>query len=455
MGPPRRQPGWSRRSLLFAGAAAAGATFAGPFEVLAKAGKWIGPSPEYGPLAPVPDDATGLPLLSLPAGFRYVSFSWTGDPMEDGSPTPARHDGGAALRGPSGRVHYVRNHELQFPAAPRRSFAPAGSSWDPGGAPGGTTTVMFDPEQGSHLGTYPSLSGTVRNCAGGPTPWNTWLSCEETLVSPGGAAGLQRTHGWVFEVPATGPADPTPLVDLGRFVHEAAAVDPETGFVYLTEDRNISGLYRFVPDHYGRLRDGGRLEMLRIPGLPVFNTGTGLASGSTFEVDWVPIDAPAQGPILQGLSQGGAFFRRGEGLWHGSGRIHFTCTSAGAAGAGQVWALDPRRDLLKLLFESPGATLLDRPDNVTISPQGSVLLCEDGARPNFLRGLTRRGEIFDFARNDMVLPSSPNGVVAPGDYRFSELAGASFDAEGKWLFVNVQTPGVTLAITGPWESGPL
>ncbi|UCE86782.1 MAG: DUF839 domain-containing protein [Deltaproteobacteria bacterium] len=458
-----KQPGIERRALLKGGVALAASVGIGaPFEALARGVSRLEASPDYGPLAPVDDAHTGLPLLRLPREFQYVSMSWTGDPMTHEGRVPGSHDGGAALPGPAGRVHYVRNHEQSFrPDVPSLAapFAPRNTSYDAGNAPGGTTTVVFDPKQGRHVRTEPSLSGTVRNCAGGPTPWNSWLTCEETLVGPDNApfgAVLHETHGWVFEVPAVSRARPEPIVGLGRFVHEAAAVDPRTGAVYQTEDQNDSGIYRFLPERLGRLRDGGTLQMLRIAGQPRFDTSHGVAVGSVFPVEWATIADPTRGPYGQGLDQGGARFRRGEGMWYGSERIFFTCTTAGAAGKGQVWELDPVESRLKLLFESPGPGVLNNPDNVTVSPRGGIVLCEDGSGPDsFVRGLTRAGEIFDFVKNDVVLDASPNGVIEPGDYRTSEFAGASFSPDGRWLFVNVQVPGITFAITGPWERGTL
>jgi secreted PhoX family phosphatase len=458
-----QKPGIQRRDFLKGSVAIAASVGLGaPFEALAASGTRLDASPDYGPLGPVDDRNTGLPLLQLPREFSYVSMSWTGDPMRHGGQVPSRHDGGAALRGPGGRVHYVRNHEQSFvpgPPALASSFAPRILSYDGGNAPGGTTTVVFDPDSGGHLHTIPSLSGTVRNCAGGPTPWNSWLSCEETLDGPGDAAfgaDLEQTHGWVFEVPAHKRAKPDPIVGLGRFVHEAAAVDPRTGVVYQTEDQRSSGIYRFVPDRPGRLHRGGTLQMLRIAGQPRFDTSDGVATGSVFPVEWVTVSDPANDPFSQGFDAGGAVFKRGEGMWYGSDHIFFTCTSAGAAGEGQVWELDPAGNRLRLIFESPAPEVLDNPDNIALSPRGGIVVCEDGSGPDsFVRGLTRAGEIFDFVKNDVSLEASPNGVVAPGDYRGSEFAGASFTPDGRWLFVSVQTPGITFAITGPWERGTL
>lgn len=170
----------------------------------------------YGPLQPASPNGE----LLLPAGFSYVAFGQTGTPMSDGNPTPARHDGMAAFAGEDGTIRLVRNHEQS------QGTAFASPSYDPAAA-GGTTTLVFDPEEMRLLETSPSLSGTIRNCAGGPTPHGSWLSCEETFTG----LDVETPHGYVFEVPvdADGPVEPVPYKAMGRFTHEAVAVDPATG----------------------------------------------------------------------------------------------------------------------------------------------------------------------------------------------------------------------------------
>ncbi len=458
----------SRRFFVQGGSATAAAlAVSNPFEAFAHWGRRR-KGRGYGPLFETHDLNTGLPLIKLPKGFRYVSFGWTGDPMVNGDPTPPGHDGAAALWGPWGRIYYVRNHELRAnPEGLTESFARRRLTYDKGQAPGGTTTVVFDARRGRYLRTVPSLSGTIRNCAGGPTPWNSWLTCEETLDEPGAARGdaeLEQTHGWVFEVPALRRARPQPIKGMGRFVHEAAAVDPYTGIVYETEDRGESGIYRFVPKYYGALHYGGRQQALKVLGHPSLDTATGdIPVGSVFDVGWVdiadperPHDTPGDGGgvFSQGFGQGAASFRRGEGMWYGNGKIYFVSTSGGAAGEGQIWALNPRRNKLKLVYESPSEEVLDNPDNIAISPRGGILLCEDGDLDGlYMRGLTPRGEIFDFAQNNIVLNGEVNGIA--GDFRGREWAGASFSPDGRWLLVSIQTPGVTFAITGPWRRGAL
>ncbi len=409
----------------------------------------------YGPLGPVADGTTGLPLLHLPPGFRYVTFGWTGDALDDGLSTPAWHDGMAAFPTADGLVRLVRNHESRDGVA----FAPR-PLYDPNGG-GGTTTLDFDPASGALVRAHASLTGTAVNCAGGPTPWGSWLTCEETVLGPGGDPDYRLPHGYIFEVPADGAAEATaePYRAMGRFVHEAIAIDPATGIVYETEDQRNSGLYRFLPEQPGNLATGGRLEMLAIDGAPGYDARAGQTVGTWHRVSWTPIADPDPPDIandsvyLQGVAGGGATFARLEGIWYAGGRVYVVSTTGGDADAGQVWEYEPSGERIRLLFESPGTDVLDMPDNITVSPRGGLVLCEDGDTDNYVRGLTLGGDIFPFAKNHVVLDGERHGIA--GDFRHREFAGAVYSPAGDWLFVNVQTPGITFAITGPWADGPL
>lgn len=434
----------SRRGFLRSGAAV-GATSAllgmmGATTASAKPGR--GPRQAennggYGPLEPAP----GGELL-LPAGFSYVAFGHTGTPMSGGRPTPGMHDGMAAFAGDDGRIRLVRNHEQSEGAA----FA--SPSYDAAAA-GGTTTMVFDPEKMELVDTYPSLTGTIRNCAGGPTPWGSWLSCEETFTG----LDVDTPHGYVFEVPAgaDGPVDPVPYKEMGRFTHEAVAIDEASGIVYQTEDRGSAGFYRFVPNKPGELAAGGKLQMLAIKDKPGFDTRLGQRPNRTLPVEWVDIDDPdpdsddSLAVARQGWDKGAAVFARLEGCWFGGGSIYLVSTNGGDAGIGQVWEYRARGNSggqLSLVYESTNPDLLESPDNICVSPNtGGLVLCEDGSGKDLLRGVTNRGEIFDLAE----LNSSNT----------SELAGATFSPDGKILFFNVQSPGITYAITGPWERGAL
>ncbi|MCZ7430481.1 alkaline phosphatase PhoX [Streptomyces sp. WMMC1477] len=446
-----RQPagdGIERRGFLrgAAGAAAAGVAFSALSARTASAAPaTFALDPGYGPLRPVRDQATGLELLMLPRGFEYISYGWTNDLMDDGVRTPGSHDGMAAFRR-GDRVHLVRNHER------RDGTAFTSPAYNPE-AGGGTSNLVFDPDAGRWLESYGSLGSTVRNCAGGPTPWGTWLTCEETFETRAG-----KRHGYVFEVPCEGKGDPRPFTAMGRFNHEAVAVDPATGHVYETEDRGDACLYRFVPTVPGDLAKGGRLEALRIGEAAYDTRRDGERSYGT--VSWVPVDEadPAEDTVRkQAQARGAAVFGRLEGAWYGNDRIYVISTNGGPAGQGQVFELDPATGRFRVLFASPGAEVLNAPDNMCVSPRGGLVLCEDGGGTEYVHGLTTEGGIFRFAANAVDLRGGTAGKdVRPDDYRGSEWAGSCFEPKnGNWLFVNVQSPGITLAITGPWRQGAL
>ena len=390
----------------------------------------------------VADETTGAELLRLPPGFTYKSYSWSLDPTDDGRVVSGLHDGMGAFLGADGRtVTLVRNHEITL--APLLADRPV---YDPT-CGGGTTTLRFDLATGEWLDTRVSLAGTYKNCAGGPTPWGSWLTCEETTADPSTHA-VARRHGFVFEVPADGPGDPRPLVGLGRFEHEAAAVDPATGVVYLTEDERRAGLYRFVPGSgaagAATLRAPGRLQMLALD-------AKAAGFGSALPVGWVDIDDPEalgrRSVYRQGAAGGGMTFKRLEGCWFDDGLLYFVSTTGGAAGKGQVWELDVVRDRLRLLYESPGRATLDMPDNVVYLPGLGLMLCEDGGTPTRLRLLTADGAVVTVVENAAVL----DGLKGlRGDFRGGEWCGVC--RVGDWLFANLQLPGVTVAITGPWDS---
>ncbi|MBW8312552.1 MAG: PhoX family protein [Rhizobium sp.] len=456
----------SRRRLLQGslglGAAALGLSPVG--RLLAQAGHTNLVHPGYGPLAPVKDLATGLPLLQLPQGFSYTSFGWESEALSDGRPCPGKHDGMGVVGAEGSVITLVRNHEVKYQQV--GSFAPAEATYDPDCA-GGTVTLRFDTARGELVEARPSLSGTLVNCAGGATPWGTWLSCEEIVSDAGERVrfednafrNLARSHGFVFEVPAHGLAKPEPLVGLGQMKHEAASVDPATGTVYLTEDHEPeAGFYRFLPAKPGELIRGGRLQMLQAVGVPDLRTGRRM--GEVFKVRWVDIEFPERGRdsqggpaglSRQGVANGASLFTRLEGVIVGDGRVFFTSTSGGNAGCGQLWSYRPGEETLELVFESSSREVLDYPDNIILSPRGGLVICEDSEQPvQRLYGMTGGGGLFEFCRNNVVLDGFRG---FDGDFREEEWAGACFSPDGKWLFANIYEPGFTVAITGPWKPG--
>jgi secreted PhoX family phosphatase len=355
----------------------------------------------------------------------------------------------AAFPGGGSRVRLVRNHE-------RGNGTPFSGAYYDGSGSGGTRTLVFDTKEGSLIECSDSISGTLRNCAGGPTPWGSWLTCEETTAFAGAA------HGYVFDVPANGFGDPAPIRDMGRFSHEAVAVDPITGYIYETEDAGgSSGFYRYVPNKRYRPAEGGSLYMLKVKRAVNVNLGASYPNGTTLDVEWVPIATPYdESPTMpgnfvwaQGQLLGAATFARLEGCWYGNDKKIYIVSTSGGTGQGQIWEYDPKAEQISLLFQSPGAAVLNAPDNITVSPRGGLVLCEDGSGDEFLHGLTIDGQIFPFAKNSVVLNGERNGIV--GSFTGSEFAGACYSPDGEWLFVNAQSPGITFAITGPWGTGGL
>lgn len=413
----------------------------------------------YGPLRPVADEATGLPLLQLPEGFSYRSFGWAGEDLAEGlGKIPGDADGMGLVRSEGEVFTLVRNHEIVSLAG---SFGPASSHYN---APcgGGTVTLRYDRAAGKLIEARGSLSGTLNNCAGGTTPWGSWLSCEE-IVTPANYAGahkgqplqVQKAHGFVFEVPADGASDARPLTALGQFRHEAAAVDPRDGVVYLTEDHRPAGFYRMLPKTPGKLIEGGRLQMLWVKAQSDLRRG--LKTGQRFDVDWVDIENPEagwvegggiDGVLQQGRAQGASLFTRLEGLIIGEDEVFFTATDGGDASVGQVFRFVPSSQTLELFYESPSSAVLDYPDNICLGPNGLLVLCEDSDQPvQRLYGLDRAGGLFELARNNTQLE---NVFGHSGDFRGAEWAGACFSPDGRTLFANVYRPGFTVAITGPF-----
>ncbi len=473
---------------------------------------------DYGPLRPTTAVNSREKWLALPEGFEYSIFGKTGSTMTDGLRAPRSSDGMGSFAGPAGTTTLIRNQEIRFNSPPS---TPPGPNDPPTGftqgdfviqatadaydrtAGGGTTTLRFDPTRfrtpsGGLVEHFVSLTGTVVNCAGGVALRDAgWLTCEEIVVNaatPGSRAGsepkTEQPHGYVFLTPLVGPtpgrpAASRPLTAMGRFSHEAAAVDETTGTIYLTEDAGSgrgSGFYRFLPKDPTDLGKGGELQILGLRNRPSADLRERQTMGDPLAVTWITVQDPdpkdeAPNAVFQaGFAAGAAKFNRLEGCWRGAGSIFFSSTSGGdakngdvnsdgfAEGYGQVWEYVPigtKGGQLILLYESPDGDVLDSPDNIVVSPRGGLVICEDdssdknvgagdtspffGEDKNRLIGLTLQGTAFPFAEN--VLSES-------------ELAGACWSADGQFLFVNMfgfdeAGTGGTMAITGPWERGAL
>lgn len=423
----------------------------------------------FGELIPDPKG-----VFELPKGFTYKVISRAGDLMADGLLVPGEPDGMATFPGPDGRTILICNHEMSAEPANLGAFGKdyeliaklkPGMLYDAGRgkAPslGGTTRLIFDTAAQKVEKVELSLGGTLRNCAGGPTPWNSWLTCEENVQRAEG--NFERDHGYVFEVPATPGllAPPNPIRAMGRFNHEAVAVDPKSGAVYQTEDRSDGLIYRYLPTVPGDLHKGGKLQALVVkdrascdtrnwPAEPGAAVPPRIEKGTPLAVEWIDVEdveAPKDDLRDRGFAKGAARFARGEGMWYGNDAVYFACTNGGPVRHGQVWKYTPspaegtpaEKDspaTLELFLEADAASILENCDNLTVAPWGDLVLCEDGPGHNYLLGVTPKGEIYRMGRCSLSQ---------------SELAGATFSPDGSTLFVNIQHNHMTLAITGPWH----
>jgi secreted PhoX family phosphatase len=421
----------------------------------------------YGPLVPDPEG-----ILALPAGFTYTILTYSGRTrLESGEFTPGKHDGTAAFPGPRGTTLLVNNHELKGPRAnwPHPVPLTEGLVYDPA-ASGGCTVVEVRPD--GRVAEWVGIAGTSTNCAGGSTPWGTWLTCEENS-DRAGVNGMTKDHGYVFEVdPCDRRAnrDPKPLKFFGRYDHEAVVIDPRRGHAYLTEDASgPNGLfYRWTPPKgftYGPRRfrsladDAGVLQAPKCydsGGRFVDDLSRATRIGTVYGVDWIDVpDRDARTVAVRKQFDEITRARKLEGMWWGDGGAYIVSSyaraeSPGAAHDGQVWFYDPKRRTLTLkvlLGVNPDPSTdgaLDGPDNITVSPYGGIVLAEDGEGVQHLFGATDSGRTYPIARNDL-------NIGTEEEPEYSEFAGVTFSPDGKTLYANIQTPGILLAITGPWK----
>lgn len=419
----------------------------------------------YGPLIEDPEK-----IMDLPKGFSYRIISRLGERMTDGFYVPGHPDGMGTFQGPDGMTIVLRNHE-NFPEylprygpfgpenelvrrLSRRSFYDRGRE---GGPPlGAVTTLVYNTETQEVQKQFLSLAGTLVNCSGGVTPWNTWLSCEEIFQNP--SFSLAKKHGYVFEVPASAEpmiAKPEPLKAMGRFVHEAVAADPRTNILYMTEDKLDGLFYRFLPVRPGKLEEGGRLQCLGIdskPGMDMRNWEERRAEqGEILPVKWIDledVDSKKDDLRIRGFEKGASLFASGEGVAYFEGIVYFNCTNGGSIKAGQIWQYVPSTfegtekegespGTLELFVEIDDRNVTENPDQMTGTPWGDLFVCEDGFGEQHLIGVTPQRKIYPFARN--VLDES-------------EFAGICFSPDGSTAFVNYLNVGYTFAIRGPWKS---
>lgn len=466
-------PGMDRRTLLRGTAVLGGAAvLGGPLQALgmrAAAGSPPSASAGYGPLVDKGE-------LFLPAAFSYVVLDRQGTPMRDGRPTPGIFDGMGAFPGPNDTTILIRNHENRERAGEQKVVTGPRFEYDESSFGGCTKVIVERDAQGlpARRESFAVLGGTSTNCAGGITPWKTWITCEEVVKR---TAGVK--HGYCFEIDAyaDGPVVAVPIPQAGRFVHEAVAwLDKK---LYLTEDRGLQAdalrgtigacLYRYVPDRApGRGGDlaatTGVLEALKLVGQPNANMDTGRVVGRPYKVEWVTVDEPDHEDDtdnrrdrvrgftptrVQAADKGAAYFDRQEGIWVDHGKVYFDCTTGGAQNLGQIWEYDQGRETLTLIYESTDRNTMENPDNVVIVPQtGDVFAQEDSSGEQYVRGVTQDGQIYDFARTKT---------------RDNEFCGGCFDPSGRIFFLNQQGDrgdlpdgplngeAVTYAIWGPFQ----
>jgi secreted PhoX family phosphatase len=413
----------------------------------------------YGPLQ---DDPRGV--VELPRGFRYRIISGEGSRLSNNDPVPSDHDGMAAFRGRRrGTTVLVRNHELNATDNTSDNEPVRGNNpYDPApDAPGGTTAIVVDNDTRREIRDFVTSSGQSNNCAGGATPWGTWLTCEETF---------EDVHGYVFEVDPNNPQSDlskTPITGMGKFSHEAADIDPDTGIAYLTEDdpsgsantevedpsqepvASASFLYRYIPNNKakrpGALQEGGQLQVMTIEeGLPGPGPNADIFQrGQRFGVGWADIINPDAAHQEALTKDGVVRFNRLEGAFFRDGVFWFDDTNGGEQRLGQIFRYFPRTNTLELFYEGNDSSKIESPDNITLTPWGDLWFAEDEAVPegsgdgrNRIMGVTPGGQVYRFARN------------VKSD---SEFAGPTFSPDGRTFFVNIQNPGLTLAIWGPFR----
>jgi uncharacterized protein len=471
---------FNRRKVLGIASGTVAATMFGPLglaganDVAANTLAAYDQSAGFGDLVPDPEGR-----LALPAGFEYAIISPAGSKLGNGALVPAWHDGMAAFSGPDGTTILIRNHEITYEPKDNPSIlpVPASSPYD-AEAMGGTTVIVVGSDR-KVVDSFVGSSGSLSNCAGGATPWGTWLTCEEVtsaILLDEEEITTAVAHGYVFEVDPTDPEGElsrTPIVDMGTFSHEACGFDPETGIVYLTEDGDTdasdtdpredtggSFLYRFTPTDKtqapGALQKGGKLESLKATTAPEANDADLLNQTDSLMVEWVEVDKVDT--TADAGAKGCLHFNRLEGASFAGGTLWFCDTNGGEERLGQIFRYTPATNMLELFYEgADGGNIvgsdagrdyarLESPDNITVAPWGDIIVAEDGGGVNRLIGFTPDADAYVMALHSMPYPTLEEEGL-PINFQ-SEVAGPTFSPDGSTLFFNVQYPGTTFAVWG-------
>ncbi len=390
-------------------------------------------------------------ILDLPREFQYRIISKENDTMTSGDLVPANNDDIGAISAGPGMTLLFRNHAMSTEDVALGKATPVthapGTVYDPELRAGGATTLLINTER-KLISDHVSISGTLRNCAGGLTPWRTWLTCEKSTET------MAKPHGYVFEVDPRSGSHLEPVLGMGRFKHGAVSFDHD-GIAYLCEDDHdpFGCFYRFAPANLfggsGSLHGGGTLSALAVAGLRS-DLSVVKTPGIVLDVDWVnvPNANPKDGetPIReQVISLGATPIPEVQETWAGTdGSIWFVCRSCevhhkNVSKGGHIWRYDPASQTIELIGSFADDTPHDKPKSVTPGPHGFAIASTHNQTERRIVGIAENGQLFPFGLNRL---------------NNEDFSGATFSPDGKTLFVNLRgSPGLSFAIWGPWRKG--